>query len=290
MPHQHSKKHRHSGRSSSRSKRESSRRREIRGETPPGEEDDEHRMELIDKTVELRGSQILNMNSYHAIVWRRRFMAFATLLAWIGVGIYSIAVATSHWQHISFWNSHSQKVHVDLGVWGEWRTIDIWSGPKVVYQVDWIPHFPTPENIPRLSEADLKNYYYSQIFMVAIALVLYIGTNLLAIYTFYHHRYMYKRVVACLWIVVAMCIYATIEIVASTIEEWKTDMRNKEREINFTSEANRSSGYSTRLAQVTMGICVFGAICFALGSHKQKGENAATAELEIEDREYHIGR
>lgn len=49
-------------------------------------------------------------------------------------------------------------------------------------------------------------------------------------------------------------------------------------------------GYSTRLAQGAVATSLFAAIAFALASHKQKGENAATAELEIEDREFHMGR
>lgn len=49
-------------------------------------------------------------------------------------------------------------------------------------------------------------------------------------------------------------------------------------------------GYSTRLAQGAIATSLIACLAFALGSHKQKGEHAATAELEIEDREYHIGR
>ncbi|PIC18161.1 hypothetical protein B9Z55_024155 [Caenorhabditis nigoni] len=156
-------------------------------------------MELIDKTVELRGSQVLNMHSYHAIIWQRRIMAFATLLAWIGVGLLVAALATTHWASIDFHNKDYQPVHVDLGVWGEYRTVNDFK--KV--SVEWIPHFPAPpENILRLADTDLKHYYRSQAFMGCFGAVILLCTNCLAIYTFYHHRYMYKRAVAALYLVV----------------------------------------------------------------------------------------
>ncbi|KIH48811.1 hypothetical protein ANCDUO_21116 [Ancylostoma duodenale] len=55
-------------------------------------------------------------------------------------------------------------------------------------------------------------------------------------------------------------------------------------------DAVKKTGYSTRMAQVVVAACLLSAIAFALGSHKQKGDNAATAEVEIEDRPIHIGR
>ncbi|CAB3400964.1 unnamed protein product [Caenorhabditis bovis] len=241
-------------------------------------------MDLIDKTVELRGSQVLNMNSYKAIVYQRRFMAFATLLAWIGVVMLIVALATTHWATIDFQNSDFDQVQVDLGVWGEWRTKTNTRGQTIV---EWIPHFPSPpEHVLRLSHTSLKHYYRSQAAMGVISMILLLSTNLLAIYTFYHHRYMFKRVVACLYIVIAMVIYATIEILSNSIDEW--DLRKRQDETDYETE--KKMGYSTRLAQCVIGICVFAAFCFAIGSHKQKGDAAATAELEIEDREYHIGR
>ena len=39
-----------------------------------------------------------------------------------------------------------------------------------------------------------------------------------------------------------------------------------------------------------MVIAFVAAIIFLLGSHKQKGDKAATADLEIEDRPIHVGR
>uniref|UniRef100_A0A1I7WHM0 Uncharacterized protein n=1 Tax=Heterorhabditis bacteriophora TaxID=37862 RepID=A0A1I7WHM0_HETBA len=55
-------------------------------------------------------------------------------------------------------------------------------------------------------------------------------------------------------------------------------------------DAVRKTGYSTRLAQFVVVTCIFAGVTFFCGSHKQKGDHAATAEFEIEDRPIHIGR
>ncbi|CAD6194354.1 unnamed protein product [Caenorhabditis auriculariae] len=244
-------------------------------------------MELIDKTVELRGSQILNMRTYHEVVCQRRIMAVATILAWVGAVLLIVALATTNWAIIEFMNTDYHMVKVELGVWGEWRTLDNFKKKAV----EWIPHFPSPpESILRLADADLKHYYRSQAAIGVIALIILLSTNLLALYTFYHHRYMYKRAVACLYFVVAMAIVVTIEILSNSIDEWNRSVGKSDAENSFNYDAGKSMGYSTRLAQAVVGICIFAAIVFAWASHKQKGDHAATAELEIEDRPIHMGR
>ncbi|RCN35672.1 Tat pathway signal sequence domain protein [Ancylostoma caninum] len=158
-------------------------------------------MQLIDK-VDLRASQILNIESYERMIWRRRFMALATAIAWIAAIVLIAALATPNWAVLDFTNTEYQQVHVQLGVWGEWRTV-MNSTHK---NVEWIPHFPTPpENIARLADADLKHYYRAQAAIGVIALFLLLSTNTLALYTFYHHRYIYKRLVAGLFLLVGEC-------------------------------------------------------------------------------------
>ncbi|KJH43444.1 hypothetical protein DICVIV_10544 [Dictyocaulus viviparus] len=51
-----------------------------------------------------------------------------------------------------------------------------------------------------------KNYYRAQAAIGMIALFLLLSTNTLALYTFYHHRYVYKRLVACLFLVIGLLI------------------------------------------------------------------------------------
>ncbi|KJH43443.1 hypothetical protein DICVIV_10543 [Dictyocaulus viviparus] len=98
-------------------------------------------MELLGKAVDLRDSQILNLGSYNKMIWRRRFMAAATVIAWgpvddgihvasisrnknhIAVVVLIAALATPDWAVLDFMNTEYQHVHVQLGVWGEWRTI-----------------------------------------------------------------------------------------------------------------------------------------------------------------------
>ncbi|KAK6034113.1 hypothetical protein COOONC_28382 [Cooperia oncophora] len=113
-------------------------------------------MQLLDKAVELRDSQILNIQSYQKMIWQRRFMAIATVIAWIAVVVLIAALATPNWAVLDFMNTEYQQVHVQLGVWGEWRTVKNFTHKTV----EWIPHFPTPpENVVRLADADLKREF-----------------------------------------------------------------------------------------------------------------------------------
>ncbi|ETN72079.1 Tat pathway signal sequence domain protein [Necator americanus] len=244
-------------------------------------------MQLIDKAVELRDSQILNIESYQKMIWRRRFMAITTGIAWIAVVVLIAALATPNWAVLDFMNTEYQQVHVQLGVWGEWRTIR----NSTHKNVEWIPHFPTPpENVARLADADLKHYYRAQAAIGVIALFLLISTDTLALYTFYHHRYIYKRLVAGLYLVVGMAIVVAIEVLSNSVDEWNTAVAQASQQGDFDYDAVKVTGYSTRMAQCVVAACLLTALAFAFGSHKQKGDNAATAEVEIEDRPVHIGR
>lgn len=60
--------------------------------------------------------------------------------------------------------------------------------------------------------------------------------------------------------------------------------------IEWDYSVGQTTGLPTYLAWTCVLIYVLAAIAFALGSNKQKGSRAATAELEIEDRPIHIGR
>ncbi|KHJ97086.1 hypothetical protein OESDEN_02949 [Oesophagostomum dentatum] len=267
-------------------------------------------MQLIDKAVDLRDSQILNIESYQKMIWQRRFMALATAIAWIAVVVLIAALATPNWAVLDFMNTEYQQVHVQLGVWGEWRTV----ANSTHKTVEWIPHFPTPpENVARLADADLKHYYRAQAAIGVIALFLLLSTNVLALYTFYHHRFIYKRLTAGLYLLVGMAIVVTIEVLSNSVDEWNTAVAQASQVISNTTtgsilhtrdltfglqtldgdwdyDAVKVTGYSTRLAQSVVAACLLAAAAFALGSHKQKGDNAATAEVEIEDRPIHIGR
>ncbi|KAJ1358759.1 hypothetical protein KIN20_017265 [Parelaphostrongylus tenuis] len=221
------------------------------------------------------------------MIWRRRLMALATIAAWIAVVVLIVALATPNWAVIDFMNTAYQQVHVQLGVWGEWRTVKN-STHKTV---EWIPHFPTPpENVARLADADLKHYYRAQAAIGMIALFLLLSTNTLALYTFYHHRFVYKRLAACLYLLIGMAIVVTIEVLSSSIDEWNTAVAQASQQGDWDYDAVKVTGYSTRMAQAVVVVCLFAACAFAFGSYKQKGDNAATAEFEIEDRPVHIYR
>ncbi|VDO68471.1 unnamed protein product [Heligmosomoides polygyrus] len=243
-------------------------------------------MQLLEKAVELRDSQIINVESFRKLIWQRRIMAVASVIAWIAVVVLVAALATPNWAVLDFINTEFQQVHVQLGVWGEWRTVNNFSHKTV----EWIPHFPTPpENVARLADADLKHYYRAQAAIGVIALFLLLATNTLALYTFYHHRYIYKRLVACLFLVVDLLqSHGRTDGGQASTKAFNSPSWIAQGDWDY--DAVKVAGYSTRMAQSVVAACVFSAIAFALGSHKQKGDNAAAAEFEIEDRPVHIGR
>ncbi|PAV65335.1 hypothetical protein WR25_13051 [Diploscapter pachys] len=245
-------------------------------------------MQLIEKAVDLRGSQILNIDSYQAIKWHRRLMAVTAVLAWIGFIIYVIAVFIPKWATISFRNTEGFDVSVDLGVWGEWRSI---SRRNTKPTAEWFPHFPSPpDNVLRLNMPELNHYYRAQAVMCIIAMVIFLGTNLLAVYTFFHHRFIYKRLTAGLYVIIGFTIFVSIEVLTNSVNAWNKEAAEKSLTDDFDYENHQSIGISTRLAQGSMATAFIAAIIFLLGSHKQKGDKAATTDLEIEDRPIHVGR
>ncbi|TMS36956.1 hypothetical protein L596_004000 [Steinernema carpocapsae] len=227
------------------------------------------------------------MHRYHIVIWQRRFMAFATLLTVAAVFVFILAVVSPNWAIIDFVNTDFEKVHVQLGVWGEWRTKENHS----LSTVEWIPHFPSPSSsVLRLADADLKHYYRAQAAFCVISLCLMTVNNLLAFYTFYHHRYMFKRLVACLHMVTAMCIIVTAEVLTNSVSEWQVEAAQNSQNGDWDYSVGQETGLATYLAYGVAVVYVLAALAFALGSHKQKGSRAATAEFEIEDRPIHIGR
>ncbi|MFH4976801.1 hypothetical protein AB6A40_003510 [Gnathostoma spinigerum] len=244
-------------------------------------------MHLIDQAVELRGSRVLNVERYRTVLWHRRLMAIATLLTIGAVAVFIFALVTPSWAIIDFTNIDLEAVHVKLGVWGEWRTKRNFTEEKT----EWIPHFPSPpEAILRLADTDLKHYYRIQMAFGIMSLIIMLFNNSLAVYTFFHHRYMYKRLVACLHAVIAMCIVVTIEVLTNSVNEWNISVAEQSRNGDWDYSAAQSTGYSTYVAWFVVGIYALASVAFAVGSHKQKGSRAATAEFEIEDRPIHIGR
>ncbi|CAJ0566461.1 unnamed protein product, partial [Mesorhabditis spiculigera] len=232
--------------------------------------------------------RVLNERSYEDVLRRRRMMFACCLIAWLAVIILIAAMAIPKWEVLTFTNIDWEIVRVELGVWGEWRQTTNTSRPIT----EWIPHFPAPPaHLTRLADEDLKHYYRAQAVIGIIGLVLLIATNLLAMYTFYHHRYTYKRLTAALYFVCTMCVLAAIEVLSNSVDEWNTTVVAKSQdETHWDYDAVRESGYAKYMAYSVVIICALSSLTFLYGSHKQKGENAATAEFEIEDRPIHMGR
>jgi len=212
-------------------------------------------------------------------------MAVATTATIISAGIFILAVCLSSWAIINFINTEGVHVNVKLGVWGEWRTLNTTG------IAEWLPHLPKPsEKILRLADAKLKNFYYAQIALAIIALVLMAGNNFAAILTFRHHRFVYKRVVALIHFLIAGCVAATIEILTNSVNEWNVEVAQKEQITDWHYSANQEHGLAVYLAWVVVAIYVIAGIVFIIASGKHKGSRAATAEFEIEDRPVYIGR
>lgn len=140
----------------------------------------------------------------------------------------------------------------------------------------------------------------------------------LSLYSFRHHRYMYKRLTAGLMALVgnhtkttlldifsskfysmtpsfplAMCILVVIEVLSHSINEWQAIGEGPGGNAKFTGldyVRKTKYGYSTILAWFVFGIYVIAALVFLIGGRKQKGLNAATQELEVEDRPVNLGK
>ncbi len=96
------------------------------------------------------------MSIYHHRLpnyFQRRLMAVATACTIGSVLPLIVALATPNWAIIDFYNTDLEQVHVQLGVWGEWRTITNHS--NIV--VEWVPHFPQPPaHLLRLANTELN--------------------------------------------------------------------------------------------------------------------------------------
>ncbi|KHN83709.1 hypothetical protein Tcan_07680 [Toxocara canis] len=155
--------------------------------------------------------------------------------------VFVAALATTDWAIIDFTNTELEAVHVQLGVWGEWRTKTNHS----LETVEWIPHFPAPPaSVLRLADTDLK----------------------------------------------PMCIVVTVEVLTNSVNEWNISVAEQSKNVDWDYSVGQTNGRSTYMAWSCVFIYALAAVTFALGSHKQKGSRAATAEFEIEDRPIHIGR
>jgi hypothetical protein len=97
-----------------------------------------------------------------------RYLLFALPIGFFQLSIilFLVALATPDWAIIKFVNTELEQVHVQLGVWGEWRTRQNdtnttgLSFPLLLntcIAVEWIPHFPAPpERVLRLADTDLQ--------------------------------------------------------------------------------------------------------------------------------------
>uniref|UniRef100_A0A915D318 Uncharacterized protein n=1 Tax=Ditylenchus dipsaci TaxID=166011 RepID=A0A915D318_9BILA len=243
-------------------------------------------LEEVDKKIDCTDSHVLNIERYKAVVWERRWMALATFSAVIGIVLFVFAVLSPDWTTIDFTNTNLQHVNVQLGVFGEWRSVNT-SNRKP----EWISHFPEPAShrFLRLAGVYLKHYYRAQAAFCIIGLVMMLFTNGLALYSFTYHRYMFKRLVAFLYLFTAMCVVLCIEILLSSVDEWNTEVAHKHQG-EWEYSAGQKNGIAVYLARTVVVINLIAAAVFAFGSKKQKGNHAATAEFEIEDRPVHCSR
>uniref|UniRef100_A0AC35TYZ7 G_PROTEIN_RECEP_F1_2 domain-containing protein n=1 Tax=Rhabditophanes sp. KR3021 TaxID=114890 RepID=A0AC35TYZ7_9BILA len=247
-------------------------------------------MDSLGKTVELRGSQILNYERYHSLLWRRRLMLASTILTLLCILLFGFAVFSPNWTTINFQNTQQQHVNVALGVWGEVRTVS--NSENVPGEPQFIAYFPNPpKEILRLDDTDLRHYYRAQAAFCLISLVLMFSNNALAIYTFHHHRYMYKRLVAFMHLIVAMCVIVTSEVLTSSVNEWNIAVAIKSQTMtDWHYKSQQQYGPGTYICWTVAASYIFAFCVFLMASSKQKGSRAATAEFEIEDRPVHIGR
>lgn len=150
-----------------------------------------------------------------------------------------------------------------------------------------------------------SDFYYAQIALATIALILMAANNFAAFLTFSYHRFVYKRVVALIHFLIgksqmslispfiiflAGCVFATVEVLTNSVTEWNTEVVQKKLNHDWDYSAAQKTGFAVALAYIVVFIYVCAGIVFMVASSKQKGSRAATAEFEIEDRPIYIGR
>lgn len=88
-----------------------------------------------------------------------------------------------------------------------------------------------------------------------------------------------------------MCILVVVEVLVHSINEWKALAESPagQQQHNVDYVKKTKYGYSTILAWIVFAIYVIAAVVFLIGGRKQKGMNAATQELEVEDRPINLG-
>uniref|UniRef100_A0A914KQT2 Uncharacterized protein n=1 Tax=Meloidogyne incognita TaxID=6306 RepID=A0A914KQT2_MELIC len=240
-----------------------------------------------EKTVDCKDSQVINLHEYKRVLRQRRIMAAATVGTMLGIIIYIIAILSPNWATIDFTNKRQEHVNVQLGVWGEYRSVNTSK------RVEWISHFPEPasDRFSRLAGVYLKHYYRVQAAFSIIAIAMMAFANGMALYTFSHHRYMFKRVVGLLFLIIAMCIVVTIEVLINSVDEWNIEVAERSHlPGNWDYSSGQEIEMPVYMAWTVVALYLLGMFAFLHASHKQKGNRAATEEFEIEDRPIHIGR
>ncbi|KRZ63481.1 hypothetical protein T02_14508 [Trichinella nativa] len=240
---------------------------------------------LVNLFCSMEGLSVLNKDSYKRVLWHRRMMAISTCMTCIGVVLLAICAMTTSWAVVEILQENNSTIQLHMGVWGEWKIV-----ANATHQTKlWIPYFPgPPPGIARLTDSELQHFHRTMAVFTTISLALMFASNGFALYSFIHHRYMYKRLTAGLMSLVAMCILVVIETLIFSVNNWKAISE----EHNYTEEylKGMSYGFSTYLAWITFSIYIIATVVFIFGSQKQKGRNAATQEFEVEDRPFNLGR
>jgi len=236
--------------------------------------------------VDMEGLNVLNKRTFQRVLWERRIMFFAMVVCLSCILLFVIAVATTSWAIFDLFEERlNVTLCLHLGIWGEWRTEKDPETGKTKTET-WLRHFPEPPSgYPRLTAVDLQHYHRTQAVFSVIGLVLMVLGNGFALYSFNHHRYMYKRLTFGLLAFVAMSVLVVIEVLINSVNEWKSlhHDRHDDHHPDYYFQG-MSYGYSTYVAWVVFAGYTFATLVFLVGGRKQKGDRAATTEFEEEDR------
>uniref|UniRef100_A0A915JDY4 Uncharacterized protein n=1 Tax=Romanomermis culicivorax TaxID=13658 RepID=A0A915JDY4_ROMCU len=153
--------------------------------------------ELTRHFVDLEGFQVLNKRRYQKVLVERRLMASFVIVAVLSIVCLFVCVLTTSWIIIDHFHSGNM-TRFHIGIWAEYRT-DYCNNSKT--KITLIKHFPTtPKENRRLENPDLIHYYRTQAVFSVITFALMITSISFALYSFEHHRYMFKRLTAGLFV------------------------------------------------------------------------------------------
>ena len=188
------------------------------------------------------------MGDWQQILFERRVLTWATLMVFLGTGLWVAALATPYWL-----------IHIPVDderiIWGHsgiWQKCDLVEENEKLQWECWDSF--------RMDSSSLSTMLRSELSLSGVTLLLTIGALIFSWYSINHPKYTYRRLAAVLHLLVAASLLAVIQLVDSETHHMLHD----------ADSAHLLYGYSYLLAWCSFLVSISAAITFLLASRKRK--------------------